>query len=67
VRLPKEYRIQAAEVRIRRRGSAIILEPIEQDWNWLDALASGVDDDFARAALEQPPGQERPELDGLFE
>ena len=38
VRLPKEFRVDGDEVRIRRQGSKIILEPIPEDWAWLDAL-----------------------------
>ena len=63
VRLPKEYRFEAEEVRIRREGNAVILEPIAQDWQWLDKIAGPVDEDFAQAATEQPEEQKRPELD----
>ena len=63
VRLPKEFRFDSDEVRIRRHGSAVILEPIAHDWSWLQPIIGPVDDDFADAASEQPAGQERPELD----
>jgi tRNA(fMet)-specific endonuclease VapC len=54
VRLPKAFRFDAAEVRIRRQGSAVVLEPIETDeWAWLDALEP-LDDDAVAAALEDP-------------
>jgi antitoxin VapB len=68
VRLPKEYRFDVDEVRIRRRGAAVILEPVATDWTWLDALHAGgtFDEDAAAAAREQPPEQERPELDSAF-
>jgi antitoxin VapB len=68
VRLPKEFRLQANEVRIRRQGNSIILEPIVKDWSWLDNLEKGeVDADFL-AALDEPVAhQSRPELDSLFE
>ncbi len=66
VRLPKEFRFEGSEVRIRRRGGAVILEPVPDDWAWLDALASKLDDDFVAAVNEQPEPQERPELDELF-
>jgi antitoxin VapB len=66
VRLPKEYRFEGEEVRIRRHGSAVILEPIPADWAWLDGLAGPLDTDFLEAALEQPPMQERPELNEAF-
>ncbi len=63
VRLPKEFRFETDEVRIRRHGSAIILEPITQDWAWLDSIIGPVDKDFESSATEQGPAQERLELD----
>ena len=54
VRLPKNFRLRGDEVRIRRHGSAIILEPIAEDWAWLDQIAGKLDEDFVRAASEQP-------------
>jgi len=66
VRLPKEFRFEGAEVRIRRQGDAVILEPVAADWGWLDRVAGGLDEDAARAAADRPEGQERPGLDGLF-
>ncbi|WP_047461165.1 AbrB/MazE/SpoVT family DNA-binding domain-containing protein [Rhizobium rhizogenes] len=63
VRLPKEFRFDTDAVRIRRQGQAIILEPIVEDWDWLEAVTGPVDQDFAEAATEQPVEQERPELD----
>lgn len=63
VRLPKEYRFETDKVRIRRHGQAVILEPIADDWAWLDALIGPVDDDWVQAANEQPFEQPRPELD----
>jgi antitoxin VapB len=67
VRLPKEYRFEADEVRIRRRGAAVILEPIPTDWSWLDTLtaAGTLDEDAARLASEDQAEQERPALDEL--
>jgi antitoxin VapB len=69
VRLPKEYRFEGDEVRIRRRGAAVILEPIPNDWRWLDELTGGapVDADFVEALREPVEPQQRPELDRLFE
>ena len=66
VRLPKDFRLQGEEVRIRRHGNAVILEPLADDWHWLDAIVGRLDADFARAAGEEPVPQERPELDKLF-
>jgi antitoxin VapB len=66
VRLPKEFRFQGDEVRIRRHGQAVILEPVPCDWGWLDSIAGGLDQDFVHAASDQPPQQDRPALDELF-
>jgi antitoxin VapB len=67
VRLPKEFRFEGKEVRIRRRGSAVILEPVAvDDWAWLDALVGKLDDDVTAAINEPVPQQERPELEKLF-
>ncbi|MBV8484728.1 MAG: antitoxin [Verrucomicrobia bacterium] len=66
VRLPKEFRFDSDQVRIRRRGNAIILEPLAHDWQWLDALAGRLDDDFVEAANEQPASEEDPGLDEFF-
>lgn len=69
VRLPKEFRVDGDKVRIRRQGHAIVLEPIPDDWAWLDALvrdsAGLFDEEFIRAVEEDVPMQERPELDNL--
>jgi antitoxin VapB len=63
VQLPKAFRFETEEVRIRRHGQAVILEPIATDWTWLDALIGSLDDDFAQAANERPEEQVRPALD----
>jgi len=63
VRLPKAFRVEAAELRIRRQGNAIILEPVVTDWDWLDGLTGPLDADFVAAALEEPPSQERRAMD----
>jgi len=67
VRLPKDFRFKGKEVRIRRRGNTVILEPIEDDWSWLDAIAGQFDEDFLQAVEEQAQQQERPALDELFD
>ena len=63
VRLPKDFRFDAVEVRIRRHGNAVILEPLTHDWAWLDEVIGPVDKDFAEGAQDQPAEQIRPELD----
>ena len=66
VRLPKDFRFDADEVRIRRHGAAVILEPMSQDWAWLDAIAGNLDADFAASTQEKPQQQKRATLDTLF-
>ena len=65
VRLPKDFRLDAEEVRIRRHGNALILEPLNSDWLWLDHLEA-LDTDFSDAATEKPATQIMQELDTLF-
>jgi len=66
VRLPRAFRVDGREVRIRRRGRAIVLEPVPESWEWLDALACEVDEDFVSGMHEQPEATERPELGKVF-
>jgi antitoxin VapB len=51
---------------LRRHGQTVILEPLAQDWAWLDQVIGPVDDDFVQGALERQDGQDRPALDDLF-
>ncbi len=66
VRLPKDFRFAGEEVRIRRHGSAVILEPVAEDWTWLDSIAGKLDEDFIKAVGEGVMEQERPGLEKLF-
>ncbi len=66
VRLPMEFRFQGSEVRIRRHGAAVVLEPVATDWSWLDALTARLDADFVAAAQEPVVAQSRPALDDVF-
>ena len=62
VRLPKEFRFEGKEVRIRRDGDKVILEPVEEDdWAWLKRLAGGFDQDAAAAALDRPGPEMMPD------
>jgi antitoxin VapB len=48
VRLPKEFRFKTSEVSIEKRGTKVILKPIESipnDWTWLDNVCSALDND----------------------
>ena len=51
VRLPKEFRFSGGEVRIRRDGDRVILEPAERDWE----VFWGKIDELAEAAVEPFP------------
>jgi antitoxin VapB len=66
VRLPKNFRFDGEEVRIRRHGNAVILEPLTDNWQWLDAITEKLDDDFVQAVREQPGQQDRPALEKIF-
>lgn len=66
VRLPKAFQIEQDEVRIRRQGAAVILEPVPTDWGWLDAITGAVDANFEQVAGDKTVGEERAEL-GHFE
>ena len=60
VRLPKEFRFRGEEVLVRRKGRAVILEPVDE-WptGYVESFA-GVSDDF-----ERPPQGEVDERDRL--
>jgi antitoxin VapB len=66
VRLPKDFRFPGKEVRIRRHSNAVILEPVAEDWAWLDSIVGRLDEDFVEAVGEHPGEQKRPALEKLF-
>ena len=66
VRLPKEFRFEGDAVKIRREGRRVIIEPIEDQWAWLDKITGDFDPAFEEAINEELPQQERPELDDFF-
>jgi antitoxin VapB len=60
VRLPKEFRFPGKEVRIRRVGRGVLLEPINRDWETMQAIFEKIDrsggaDFLAEGRPEQPP------------
>jgi antitoxin VapB len=63
IRLPRAFRFDTNEVRIRRHGAAVVLEPISHDWTWLDDISGPLDDDVVAATEELVPDQARPALD----
>jgi len=55
VRLPKQFRFKEKEVRVRRVGNGVLLEPIAFDLDaWLARLDSYRDIPFMPEGLEQP-------------
>jgi antitoxin VapB len=56
VRLPKEFRLPGKEVRVRRLGRGVLLEPLEFDVDaWLARLAEYRDIPFMEDGRKQPP------------
>ena len=56
VRLPKEFRLPGTEVRVRRVGKGVLLEPIEVDVKaWFAELDRFRDVPFMPEGREQPP------------
>jgi len=56
VRLPKEFRLPGKEVRVRRLGRGVLLEPMEFDLDaWRAKLDSYRDIPFMEEGREQPP------------
>jgi antitoxin VapB len=66
VRLPKEFRFNTETVHIRRHGNTVILEPMAEDWAWLDKICGKLDQDFIDAVNEKPEEQKRADLDDIF-
>jgi antitoxin VapB len=60
VRLPKEFRFEGKEVRVRRYGQGVLLEPMKFDAKeWLAELDRLRGDPIFPEGREQPPMQER--------
>jgi len=62
VRLPKEFRLPGKEVRVRRVGNAVVLEPLghERDRETMEAIFAKIDreggaDFLPEGRPEQPP------------
>ena len=67
VRLPKRFRMPGNEVRIRKQGATLVLEPIQTDWQWLDSIAGAFSTDFLADGRHQPDLPSRPDLDRAFQ
>lgn len=60
VRLPKEFRLPGTEVRVRRVGRGVLLEPIDRDVRDIRAIFAEIDrlggiDFLPEGRPEQPP------------
>jgi len=58
VRLPKEFRFSGKEVRVRRIGRGVLLEPMDERFDldaWFAKLDECRDASFMPAGREQPP------------
>jgi antitoxin VapB len=58
VRLPKEFRLPGKEVRVRRIGRSVLLEPLDQPFDlaaWWAKIDSYRDEPFMPEGREQPP------------
>ena len=58
VRLPKEFRLPGKEVRVRRVGCGVLLEPLDAPFDaeaWLDKLDQYLDEPFMPDGRQQPP------------
>ena len=67
VRLPKPFRLEADEVRIRSERATVDPEPLDGDWTWLADLHSlgPLDPDAVDAVGLPATDQSRPDLDAL--
>ena len=65
VELPSAFALDAREVSIRREGTALILEPIEDEWSGLGRISNEAAAELLAIVEEDVPQQERPDLDDL--
>ena len=60
VRLPQEFRFDGDQVRIRREGKLVVLEPMTQDpAEWLTRLTKFRGEPFMKEGRKQPKPQKR--------
>jgi len=58
VRLPKEFRLPGTELRVRRIGRGVLLEPIDVPFDvkaWFAKLDEYLDEPFMHEGRQQPP------------
>jgi antitoxin VapB len=59
VRLPKQFRLDASQVEIFRRGDEIVLKPKPRGMATAFELLAGMPDDFFEEGRKDPPPQKR--------
>ena len=62
VRLPKEYQFQGDSVYIRKVGEAVVLFPVDKEWEAFLQGLNGFSDDFMSEGRQQGSLQEREPL-----
>ncbi len=62
VRLPKEYRFAGAEVVVKHFGNGVLLLPLDDPWQTMEAGLAAFEPGFA-ITREQPLTQEREALE----
>lgn len=68
VRIPKEFRFDESEVFIEKVEGGVLLRPAPKDkWALAREALMNFSDDMFIDGRQQPPMQERPELEKLFE
>jgi len=58
VRLPKDFRMPGTEVRVRRIGRGVLLEPIDVPYDvkaWFAKIDEYLDEPFMADGRQQPP------------
>jgi antitoxin VapB len=67
VRLPKEFRLPGTQVRVRRLGRGVLLEPLDVAFDaaaWFAKIDEYLDEPFMPEGRQQPP---MPPVRKLFE
>jgi antitoxin VapB len=59
VRIPREFRLDASEVEVRKRGELLILRPLKRSWAPLMDSLEQFTADFMEQGRDQPPVQIR--------
>jgi antitoxin VapB len=62
VRLPKAYRFTGTEVCVKRFGNGVLLLPLDDPWNTLEAGLAAFEPGFT-LTRNQPEAEQRAEID----